>query len=159
MRGVDFCFGCWPGGPVTPPPCLRCGATTGYYTTGVCRRCHRDGDPGVDSCLDCYAWGATRLHNWLCHGCHTWRRNNATVAPCSVCQRMLHVGNWGREVCRLCYRQASMVRGPEDKLDPQEANRYGQQLFFADMFQRSGVRCPGFDGGYDSCIPASEPGL
>ncbi len=53
---------------------------------------------------------------------------------------MLHVGNWGREVCRLCYRQASMVRGPEDKLDPQEANRYGQQLFFADMFQRSGVR-------------------
>ena len=22
-----------------------------------------------------------------------------------------------------------------------------------------GLRCPGFDGGYDSCIPASEPGL
>lgn len=143
MQGVAFCFECWPGGPVTPPPCLVCGSRTGYYTTGKCRRCHPAADAGYDSCSDCYAWGATRFHGWLCTGCNTWRKNNTTIAPCSICRRRLHVGFWGRGVCRLCYKQASMLRHPDGKLDLVGANRHGQQLFLADMFLRRGIRRPG----------------
>jgi hypothetical protein len=130
-QGVEFCFGCWPGGPVIPPPCLRCGARIGYYTSGICRRCHHDADPGVDSWFDCYAWGATRVHGWLCRGCNGWRRNHPTVDPCAVCGRIVHVGWWGRSVCRLCFKQASLLREPDGRLDLLGANRYGQQLFLA----------------------------
>jgi hypothetical protein len=142
MQGVRFCFGCWPGGPVTPPPCLVCGSRTGYYTTGKCRRCHPSADAGIDSCSDCYAWGATRFHGWLCRGCFTWRRNNKTIAPCTICGRVLHLGFWGREICRLCYKQASMMRHPDGKLDLAGANRHGQQLFLADLFQIGRIRRP-----------------
>jgi len=134
MAGVEFCFACWPGGPVTPPPCLRCGSRTGYYTSGLCNRCHKDGDPGVDSCRECCAWGATRHHNWLCRACVTWCQNYPPVKPCTVCAQPRHVGFWGREVCRLCYKQASMLRLPDEKLDLTGANRHGQQLFIADTF-------------------------
>lgn len=137
MAGVEFCFGCWPGGPVTPPPCLRCGSRTGYYTSGLCNRCHKDGDPGVDSCRECQAWGATRHHNWRCRACVTWCQNYPTVKPCTVCLQPRHVGFWGREVCRLCYKQASMLRHSDEKLDLTGANRHGQQLFIADTFQDS----------------------
>jgi hypothetical protein len=51
-----------------------------------------------------------------------------------VCLLPRHVGNWGREVCRLCYKQASMLRHPDEKLDLTGANRHGQQLFIADTF-------------------------
>ncbi|MEU7753717.1 hypothetical protein [Micromonospora sp. NPDC049171] len=135
MAAVEFCFACWPGGPVIPPPCLRCGSRIGYYTSGLCNRCHKDGDPGVDSCRECQAWGATRHHNWLCRACVTWCQNYPAVKPCTVCAQPRHVGFWGREVCRLCYRQASMLRLPDEKLDLTGANRHGQQLFIADTFQ------------------------
>jgi hypothetical protein len=138
MTGVAFCFGCWPGGPVTPPPCLRCGSASGYYTSGICRRCHPSADAGVDSCLDCYAWGATRTYGWLCRGCRTFRTQGHAAGPCPACGRTLHLGHWG--VCRLCYKQASMMRPPEGALDPIGANRHGQQLFFAGMSVRSGLR-------------------
>ncbi len=87
MRGVDYCFACWPGGPVTPPPCLRCGARTGYYTSGICVRCHPGARPGVESCLDCYAWGATRHRKWLCCGCLSWRATHARIDACRACAR------------------------------------------------------------------------
>jgi hypothetical protein len=142
MRGVRFCFACWPGGPVIPPPCVRCGARTGYFTAGLCRRCHRYAPPGADSCLDCYAWGATRDRSWLCLGCWQWRRANPTIGPCLICQRVLHLATSGAPVCRLCYRQAAMVRDPAGELDLVGANRHGQQLFLADMFHRNAHRKP-----------------
>ena len=40
MREIPCCFECWPGGPVTPPPCRRCGSKEDYYTSGLCARCH-----------------------------------------------------------------------------------------------------------------------
>ena len=40
MREIPCCFDCWPGGPVTPPPCRRCGSREDYYTSGLCARCH-----------------------------------------------------------------------------------------------------------------------
>jgi hypothetical protein len=133
MIGVDYCFGCWPGGPVTPPPCVRCGARTGYYTSGVCERCHPNARPGVDSCLDCYAWGATRHLGWLCAGCTSWRRRpRAHVDTCRWCRRTVTVNEDG--ACRLCRKQATRLREPRGTLDLPGANRHGQQLFFADMF-------------------------
>src|SRR6266508_2288720 len=133
MRGVDYCFACWPGGPVTPPPCLRCGARTGYYTSGICVRCHPGTRPGVDSCLDCYAWGATRHRKWLCCGCLSWRATHARIDACRCCGRTLTVNP--QRVCRLCRKQATRMRGGRGRLDLLGANRHGQQLFFADMFR------------------------
>jgi integrase len=38
-------------------------------------------------------------------------------------------------VCRLCRKQATLLREPRGALDFLGANRHGQQLFFADMFR------------------------
>ncbi|MEJ3741745.1 hypothetical protein WEI85_00385 [Actinomycetes bacterium KLBMP 9797] len=92
--------------------------------------------------MDCLAWGATRKHQWLCHGCFSWRKHNPSADACTICSRRLHVGNWGRDICRLCYKQASMLLPPDGKLDLTGANRPGQQLFLADMFLRKGMRRP-----------------
>lgn len=142
MSGVEFCFSCWPGGPVVPPPCLRCGSRRGYFATGLCARCHPYADPGVDSCLDCLAWGARRTHGWLCKGCVTWRAKYANPAkngshgPCRACGRVLTLG--GRGVCRLCHKHASLTRESNRPLDVIGANKNGQQLYFADMFRPEG---------------------
>src|SRR5262249_51769778 len=98
--------------------------------------------PSVDSCLDCYAWGATRERSWLCLGCWQWRRANPTTGPCATCQRVLHMATSGAPVCRLCYRQAAMLRDPGGELDLVGANRHGQQLFLADMFHRNAPCTP-----------------
>ena len=132
MTRVDYCFACWPGGPVTPPPCLRCGSGRDYYAAGMCAGCHRYGSPRVDSCQDCLAWGATRHLGWLCKGCVTWRRVHPTVGVCPTCSRALHLGTEG--CCRLCRKQATRVREGRDVLDIVGANRHGQQLFIADLF-------------------------
>lgn len=135
MSGVDYCFACWPGGPVTPPPCLRCGSDQGYFATGLCERCHPYGDPGVDSCLDCLAWGARRTNKWLCLGCVHWRTKYSNPAigshgPCLGCGRTLTLG--ARGVCRLCHKNASHHREPKQPMDVIGANKHGQQLFFVD---------------------------
>ncbi|NLU77842.1 hypothetical protein HCA58_05400 [Micromonospora sp. HNM0581] len=132
MPQVDFCFACWPGGPVIPPPCLRCGSRHGYFAAGLCARCHPYATPPVESCRDCYAWGVTRLHSWRCHGCNTWRAKYETVGDCLTCGREVALGAEG--VCRLCRKQATLVRTGRDKLDVIAANRNGQQLFLANMF-------------------------
>ncbi|WP_211246635.1 hypothetical protein [Amycolatopsis taiwanensis] len=141
MARVDYCFSCWPGGPVTPPPCLRCASRIDYYASGLCRRCHPSAIPRVESCRDCHAWGATRTLGWLCRGCDGWRRQHKTVAECCICHTTAHLS--GRGSCRLCHKQASMVREFGKPLDLIGANRYGQQLFFAGMaFQRETPRPP-----------------
>lgn len=140
MSRVAFCFACWPGGPVVPPPCLKCGSRTDYYAAGLCIRCHPWGDPGPDSCRDCLAWGARRTNKWLCRGCVSWRAKylqaakGGGIGPCRACGRTLTLGAAG--FCRLCYKQAIYVRGPNEPFDPIAANKHGQQLFFADMFSQ-----------------------
>jgi hypothetical protein len=42
----------------------------------------------------------------------------------------------------MCYKQASMLREPNKTLDVVAANRYGQQLFLADLFVRKGQHRP-----------------
>ncbi len=140
MKQVSYCFACWPGGPVVPPPCLKCGTHADYYAAGLCIRCHPWGDPGPDSCRDCMAWGARRTNKWLCIGCCHWRvkysnpANGGGIGPCSGCRRTLMLG--ARGVCRLCHKQATFARDPKKPFDPIGANKHGQQLFLADMFTR-----------------------
>jgi len=141
---VDYCFACWPGGPVAPPPCLSCGSRTQYFVAGLCHRCHRDGHPGVDSCRNCLAWGATRTLKWLCKGCNSWCREYSTVADCSVCAHTATLDQAG--VCRLCRKQGALFRQPHEQLDLVAANRHGQQLFIADLFQHR-----------DKTQPAKQP--
>ena len=149
MARVAYCFACWPGGPVTPPPCLKCSSHQGYYAAGLCIRCHPWGDPGPDSCRDCLAWGARRTNKWLCIGCCHWRvkysnpAKRGGIGPCIGCGRTLMLG--ARRVCRLCHKQATFVREPNRPFDAIAANKHSQQLFLADMFTRrnSPTRRPG----------------
>lgn len=134
FTSVNYCFACWPGGPITPPPCLSCGATSQYFVNGLCHRCHQDGHPGVDSCRNCLAWGATRGRKWLCKGCKSWCSKYTTVDRCSVCGYTSTLDH--ERVCRLCRKQGSFWRQPRERLDLVAANRHGQQLFIADLFMR-----------------------
>lgn len=136
MRGVPHCFGCWPGGPHTPPRCWRCGATSNYHSDGLCSRCHHYGDPYPDSCPDCYAWGVFRNADRVCVGCLLWRRSRPISGPCSICGRLVALSEG---VCRLCRRQATLARPVDGLLDLEGANRHGQQLFIADLFHRHGT--------------------
>ncbi len=137
MPGLAYCFGCWPGGPVAPPPCRRCGSTVDYYTAGLCARCHLRAPQRVESCRDCLAWGATRTHKWLCKGCEYWR-STYRVGDCPICGRRVPVHPDG--ACRLCRRQRSRILAQGRRATLAEANRDGQQLFFAGM-SKAARRC------------------
>lgn len=133
----QFCFDCEPGGPHTPPPCRRCASTIDYFSAGLCRRCHQYAPLTVESCLDCLAFGVVRTHKWICHACRNWR-SRYPVGDCRSCERLVAVIEPG--LCRLCWRTAETQREVRGHLDPLEANRRGQQLFFADMHRHAGHR-------------------
>ncbi|MEU1201275.1 hypothetical protein ABZ446_34370 [Streptomyces sp. NPDC005813] len=139
MAQVEFCFTCWPGGPVVPPPCLRCGSRSLYYTSGLCERCHPAAIPPPDSCRNCLAWGATRTHGWLCLGCKTWCRKYAQ--PAAVCRSCGHLSVLDPDqICRLCRKQTSQTPATHRPTDFDQIRRSGQQLFLADLFSS---RCRG----------------
>ena len=136
MIDVGFCFECWPGGPVTAPPCLRCGSSADYFMSGRCARCHPHAPQGVDSCRDCLSWGATRTRKWLCKACEHWRSRHS-VSRCPICQRCVPIA---AGACRLCTRQRTLMlqtTGRDTTL--REANRNGQQLSLADLVHRNGA--------------------
>jgi hypothetical protein len=140
-RRSKRCYDCQPGGPLTPPPCRRCGATGDYYSAGLCGRCHQYAPQPPDACRDCHAWGVTRHTKWLCHGCTSWRRTHPIVDACRSCRRTLALDHTG--VCRLCYRQTVLARRRlrrQRPVDPVWANRHGQQLFLAHLLATDGQR-------------------
>jgi integrase len=108
-----------------------------YYSAGLCRRCHQYAPQSVDSCLDCYAWGAWRHFKWLCKGCYSWRWASSTVDSCGSCHRVVPLD--GNRFCRLCRKQATRMATPGRSVDVINLNRNGQQLFLADMFQKRGA--------------------
>lgn len=97
----------------------------------------RAADPPAAACQDCYAWGPL-IARELCEGCRAWRRNHPRVGRCRTCHRTVALGPRG--CCRLCWRQATAVRGIHGVLDLEGANRHGQQLFFADIFRKTSRR-------------------
>lgn len=131
MSASGYCFTCWPGGPVTPPPCLRCGSASNYFSNGICAACHPLGAT-VNSCPDCYAWGTARARKNRCNACARWAWDHrGNTGPCQACSRTLPLGPDG--ACRLCRRQARLYGTSTLRYDYQVITQYGYQLFFADM--------------------------
>lgn len=126
---VDYCYACLPGGPFTPPACRRCGSPD-YFSEGLCGGCHRGGPRYRDSCRGCLAWGVYRKYSWLCWRCRWWQAHYA-LDECAYCRRTTRIGE--QRACRLCLEQARMLQEPGRALDLAGTNRYGQQLFFANM--------------------------
>jgi hypothetical protein len=158
MREIPCCFECWPGGPVTPPPCRRCGSKENYYTSGLCVRCHHHApgpksprweSPGrlrrrpikVASCPDCLAWGVTARYGWMCVACKTWREKYGTDGHCATCGRNVPVRPDGS--CRLCHKHrnlaARLLGRRINIVTLAEANAHGQQLFIAGTWRPAGT--------------------
>lgn len=137
---VDVCYDCLPGGPFLPPPCRTCGSRQDYYSAGLCGICHPYAPLRVDSCRHCYAWGVIRRHRWMCFGCRSWRINH-DYGVCGSCGRHVPVDDAG--YCRLCWRQAALLQWTRNGLTIREANRHGQQLYFANLHH-----IPRSRGGY-----------
>jgi hypothetical protein len=158
MREIPCCFECWPGGPVTPPPCRRCGSTVNYFTSGLCARCHHHGpapgspvweSPGklrrrpvtVISCPDCGAWGVTARYGWMCVACRSWRERYGLPALCPTCGHSVPLGPAGS--CRLCHKQrnlaARLLGRRIETVSLAEANAHGQQLFIAGTWRPAGT--------------------
>ncbi len=136
--GLSYCCDCHPGGPIEPPPCRRCGSVGNYYSAGLCTRCHRFAPSPIESCSDCHAWGVTRTNGWLCRACIGWRQQYPTPGLCPVCAQRRHLGRGG--YCRLCWRTAATHHRANRRIgttyipaDVPAANRWGQQLFLADL--------------------------
>jgi site-specific recombinase XerC len=132
--GRRHCFDCTPRRRMSVLRCKGCGSEQDYYTAGRCRRCHRAA-PVTDSCRDCLGWGVTRRYDWMCQGCIGWRKRFPTPSLCPSCHR--HVPINARGFCRLCSRQANLVRPRHGTIDVLEANRHGQQLFIVDLFRHA----------------------
>lgn len=124
------CFGCVPRKRKATLRCKRCDSEVDYFRAGLCRRCHRLA-PVRGSCRDCLAWGVSRRHNWRCEACVGWRKRFPSLEQCPSCRRRMPVNERG--FCRLCCRQAHLVRPAHQSIDVALANASGQQLFFADM--------------------------
>jgi len=126
---VDFCYECLPGGPFAAPACRRCGSRR-YFSGGLCDGCHPGGPLYPGSCQGCLAWGVYRAYSWRCWYCRWWR-THYVEGECRYCRRHTTIGEL--RACRLCLEQARMVQEPGRAVDLTEANRHGQQLFFANM--------------------------
>ena len=129
-RRTKFCYDCMPGGPYVPPPCRRCGRTDGYYSAGLCDRCHRSAPQPVAACRDCHAWGVIRTHQWLCDACRHWRKKHPQ-GRCRICSADVAVND--DQACRLCRSQFVTSGGRKSGISLVEANRFGQQLFLANL--------------------------
>lgn len=137
---VDFCYGCLPGGPFSPPPCRRCGSRTGYFSQGMCSRCHPRSPEHIDSCKGCLAWGVYPRYNWTCWSCKWWQ-THYRKGTCAFCGRESHISE--QRACRLCLENARLKQTPGRAPDIAEANRHSQQLFFANMlFKRRATPQP-----------------
>lgn len=93
------------------------------------------GSPG--SCSDCLAWGVLNNHG-ICLACKSFRQRHER-GQCRTCRSSVPVY---QGACRLCRKQASTERHPKGALQLDQANRHGQQLFFADMDRRLRLSIP-----------------
>ncbi|MGW3730231.1 hypothetical protein [Streptomyces sp. NPDC000851] len=151
--GAKYCHRCRPQ-PCDPPPCRQCGSPEDYWTAFKCRNCYRGSSAERPaSCPDCFAWGMLRRYGRMCVGCRGWRRLYPSTGPCRICGRVLHLGETG--ACRLCTKQAQMLRPRRQALDLEGANRHGQQLYFADTERRLQLLNP--KGPRRRPEPAAQP--
>lgn len=126
---VDFCYDCLPGGPFPAPACRKCGSTD-YFSQGQCGVCHPGAPMHPGSCRGCLAWGVYRAHNWHCWSCRWWQ-GHYPLGQCLYCGRTTRVGD--SSACRLCLEQGRRLKEPDRAVDLGEANRFGQQLYLANL--------------------------
>lgn len=139
---VDLCYECLPGGPFAAPACVRCGSDQDYFSQGLCGRCHPRSPEHVGSCRGCLAWGVYPRYNWTCWSCRWWE-THYPKGTCAHCGRLTHVSD--TRACRLCLENARREQRPGRALDVADANRHGQQLFFANMMNKRRVTSmPGY---------------
>ncbi len=139
---VDFCYDCLPGGPFASPPCQRCNDRADYFSQGLCSRCHPRSPEHIDACKGCFAWGVYPRHNWTCWSCRWWE-GHYPKGTCRHCGRATHVSD--TSACRLCLENARFDQAPGRAPDVAGANRYSQQLFFANMaFKRRVSELPDY---------------
>jgi hypothetical protein len=67
----------------------------------------------------------------MCWRCRWWQAHYP-LDECLYCRRSTYLGE--QRACRLCLEQARFVQEPGRALDLAGANRFGQQLFFANMY-------------------------
>jgi hypothetical protein len=67
----------------------------------------------------------------MCWRCRWWQ-GHYPPGECLFCRRDTFIGERG--ACRLCIDQARFLQDPGRALDVPRANKYGQQLFFANMY-------------------------
>lgn len=138
-HGRGWCYDCKPGTKGRPLPCRRCGRSGDYWSEGLCRLCHTYAPQPPDSCRDCLAWGVTRLRNWTCQACQSWRYLRPATGPCISCGRDLHLNH--AHACRLCWSQTFAQARAGLPRDVRTANRHGQQLTLVGMSDpRKGYR-------------------
>jgi hypothetical protein len=126
---VDFCYQCLPGGPLTPPPCSRCGSER-YFSNGLCDACHPAGPRHIGACQGCLAWGVTGQYRWRCWNCRWWH-THYVEGDCRYCTRHTIISEL--RACRLCWEQARLFQEPGRAPNLADAARFGQQLFFANV--------------------------
>jgi integrase len=150
-QGRPTCFDCVPRRRRAPLRCKHCGSRKDYFRSGLCRRCHNRS--GLrDSCRHCLAWGATHHLNWLCQGCHGWTKR-FDEGPCPSCLRVVPLNERG--YCRMCCRQAHLVRPAHQTVNVSDANECGQQLCFADMLRNN----EGIVLQSTQCVASIEPAI
>ncbi|MFI8280755.1 hypothetical protein ACIGBH_38880 [Streptomyces sp. NPDC085929] len=91
----------------------------------------------MEPCPDCLAWGTTRKTKWVCQACHGWRAAHDSEGVCQTCSTAAHL-HTRLGICRLCFAHARNMIPVLGRFDPAEANRDGQQLFFAGLTQQKG---------------------
>ncbi|WP_411076585.1 hypothetical protein [Streptomyces sp. cmx-4-7] len=126
---MDFCYGCLPGGPITPPPCRACDSLD-YFSQGLCIRCHPGAPLHVASCRGCLAWGVYRSNSWQCWSCRWWF-THYPVDRCEFCGRESRIN--GQGACRLCWENARLHQQPGRAPNLETSNQHGQQLFIANL--------------------------
>ena len=124
-------------GPAARSPRRRvCAAdpAADYFAGGQCRTAATPRNTGpVESCRDCHAWGVD-------HGCKTGCATAATPgAPSTRTKVTAPPAAAGRPsalegVCRLCRKQAGMVRDRPGQARRHRRQPHGQQLYLANMF-------------------------
>jgi hypothetical protein len=88
--------------------------------------------------VGCLGWGVTRSTGFMCEACRGWRRNAEAEGRCVTCKDWRALNSEG--LCRLCRRQAALIRTFRPGVRAAEANRHGQQLFFAGTFRQRRLR-------------------
>ncbi|WP_245633809.1 hypothetical protein [Amycolatopsis jejuensis] len=82
----------------------------------------------------------TGTYGWLCSACRSWRETHHHVDACRTCGQQVALDDQGS--CRLCRKTRSLLAHDLGKrtsvVGLADANRHGQQLFFAGMWHREG---------------------